>query len=93
MYFLLVVLFEEVYAITKSCISGIHADTATLTEDLRGKNAVVQYFPVDRQSFDRDKAAAAAYHSYSVLPCIERTVLTRQSFVSSSQRPDPKQDL
>lgn len=42
-----------------------------------------------RQSFDRDKEAAAAHQSYSILQSIKRTVLTRQSFVSHLQSPDP----
>jgi len=44
---------------------------------------------IDRQSFDRNKAAAAARQSDSVLQSIEHTVLTRQSFVSCLQSPDP----
>lgn len=46
-------------------------------------------FFIDRQSFDRDKEAAAPHQSYSVLQSIERTVLTRQSFVSHCKSPDP----
>lgn len=45
-------------------------------------------FSIDRQSFDRDKAAAVAQQCHSVVKSIERTVLTRQSFVSLLQSPD-----
>lgn len=45
-------------------------------------------FSIDRQSFDRDKAAAVAQQCHSVVQSIERTVLTRQSFVSLLQSPD-----
>lgn len=66
----------------------IKADVATLiVVPLRKCSCTV--FSIDRQSFDRDKEAAAAHQSYSVRQSIERTVLTRQSFVSHLQSPDP----
>lgn len=72
-------------------VGGIHANKGRCCNSycscLRKCSCTV--FFIERRSFDRDKAAVAAHRSYSILQSIKRTVLTRQSFVSHLQSPDP----
>ena len=69
----------------------IKAEVATLIVASLVKVQLWSIFHRQTLSFDRDKGAAAVHQSYTVMQRIECIVLTRQSFVSGLQSPDPQQ--